>query len=120
MSRPSPAPAAESRPTHRFSLAPLGALAAGFGLAGLGPLAYAQSTSAPEARMPEVTVQGAAEREGKAAYQAVQTTAGKGKQELRDIPQSVTVVTEKLMDDRNLDTLKAALHTVTGIAFEAG
>jgi catecholate siderophore receptor len=29
---------------------------------------------------------------------------GKGNQELRDIPQSITVVTEKLMDDRNLDT----------------
>jgi catecholate siderophore receptor len=35
---------------------------------------------------------------------------GKGKQELRDIPQSVTVVTEKLIDDRNLDTLKDALQ----------
>ena len=123
MTRPSLAPAADPRtatPPSRFPLAPLGALAAGFGLAGLGPLAYAQSAPASEARMPEVTVQGAAEREGKEAYQATQTTVGKGKQELRDIPQSVTVVTEKLMDDRNLDTLKAALHTVSGIAFEAG
>ncbi|AKJ26774.1 catecholate siderophore receptor [Caldimonas brevitalea] len=103
------------------TLAPLGALAAGFGFASL---AFAQaSTPAAEpkaAALPQVTVKGTAERTGKESYQATTTTAGKGKQELRDIPQSLTVVTEKLMDDKNYDTLKSAMHTVTGIAFEAG
>ena len=50
---------------------------------------------------------------------ATTTTIGKGKQELRDIPQSVTVVTEKLIDDRHLDTLKDALHQTAGITFLA-
>jgi len=30
-----------------------------------------------------------------------QSSIGKGNQDLRDIPQSVTVVTEKLIEDRN-------------------
>ena len=38
---------------------------------------------------------------------------------LRDVPQSVTVVTEKLIDDRNLDTLKDALKNTAGVAFQA-
>ena len=32
---------------------------------------------------------------------ATETRIGKGQQELRDIPQSITVVTERLIDDRN-------------------
>lgn len=110
-------------------LLPLGALAAGFGLA-LLPMSGAvraqaaatptQVDKAAEATLPAVKVQATAEATGKAAYQAVTTTVGKGRQELRDIPQSVTVITEKLIDDKNLDTLKAALHSVPGIAFEAG
>ena len=109
-------------------LLPLGALAAGFGLALLpmaGPV-HAQSAApepgatATEATLPAVKVQASAETTGKEAYQAVTTTVGKGVQALRDIPQSVTVITEKLIDDKNLDTLKAALHSVPGIAFEAG
>ena len=48
--------------------------------------------------------------EGKEALRATTTTIGKGNQELRDIPQSITVVTEKLIDDRNLDTVKDVLR----------
>lgn len=57
--------------------------------------------------------------EGKDALRATETTIGKGKQQLRDIPQSVTVVTEKLIDDRNLDTVKEALKNTSGISFLA-
>lgn len=101
------------------SLTTLGALAAGFGLL---PLAVAQTSPTPptEQTLPVVRAKAAAEPEGKDAYQATTTTAGKGRQELRDIPQGVTVVTEKLMDDKAQDTLKAALHGVGGITFEAG
>ena len=35
------------------------------------------------------------------------------------MPQSVTVVTEKLIEDRNLDTLKEALRNTAGISFLA-
>ena len=59
------------------------------------------------------------EIEAKETYQAVTSTIGKGKQALRDIPQSVTVVTEHLIDDRHLDTLKDALHQTAGVTFLA-
>ena len=57
--------------------------------------------------------------EGKDSVRATTTTIGKGNQELRDVAQSVTVVTEKLIDDRNLDTLKDALRNTAGITFLA-
>ena len=67
-----------------------------------------------------VLVEGKAEAaEGKDALRATQTRIGKGNQQLRDIPQSITVVTEKLMDDRNLDTMKEALKNSAGISFLA-
>lgn len=61
----------------------------------------------------------AAEDGGKQSLQANTTTLGKGRQEIRDIPQSLTVVTEKLIDDAKLDTLKQALHYTAGITFAA-
>jgi catecholate siderophore receptor len=70
--------------------------------------------------LPTVTVvEKAVQAEGKDAIQATTTRIGKGRQALRDIPQSVTVVTEKLIDDRNLDTLKDVLHNTAGITFLA-
>ncbi len=66
-----------------------------------------------------VTVREQAEDNGKDTLRVNRTTIGKGNQELRDIPQSVTVVTEKLMDDRNLDTVKEALKNTAGISFLA-
>jgi catecholate siderophore receptor len=58
-------------------------------------------------------------QEGKDAVRATTSTIGKGNQQLRDIPQSVTVVTEKLIDDRNLDTLKDVLQNTAGVTFLA-
>ncbi|MFT3954069.1 MAG: TonB-dependent siderophore receptor [Piscinibacter sp.] len=101
------------------TLLPLGALAAGFGLA-LGS-AQAQ-TATPENKdttLAPIKVKAQAENAGKDAYQATETRIGKGVQELRDVPQSITVVTEKLIDDRNLDTLKDALKNTAGISFQA-
>ena len=97
------------------ALLPLGALmlAASFG-------SWAQSNISADKTLGTVTVTETAEApEGKDSVRAVETTIGKGKQKLRDIPQSVTVVTEKLMDDRNLDTFKEALKNTSGISFVA-
>ncbi len=67
-----------------------------------------------------VTVTEKAEaQQGKDALQTKQTTIGKGNQDIRDIPQSITVVTEKLLDDVKLDTLRDALHYTAGITFAA-
>jgi catecholate siderophore receptor len=95
------------------ALLPLGALmlAASFS-------SFAQTTT--DKALAPVTVKERAEApEGKDALRATQTTIGKGMQELRDIPQSITVVTEKLIDDRNLDTVKDVLRNTAGVTFLA-
>ena len=83
--------------------------------------ALAQEAPAPENKtLPTVTVKEKAEpEEGRDSLRATRTGIARGTQELRDIPQSVTVVTEKLMDDRNLDTLKEVLQYTAGISFLA-
>ena len=88
--------------------------------------AVAQTSSSVETKKEEknlatvrVTADKPVETEAKDTYQAVTSTIGKGKQALRDIPQSVTVVTEKLIDDRSLDTLKDTLHLTSGVTFLA-
>jgi len=105
---------------------PLGALAAGFGLASAAlaqtaPAAPAAAASAPkeEAALPTVRVKAKVEQQGKDAYQATETRIGKGKQDIRDIPQSLTVVTEKLIDDRGFDNVKEVLKNTSGITFQA-
>lgn len=82
--------------------------------------AWAQDAAPQPDVLPVVRANGpAAEPSGKSNVQATETRIGKGKQELRDVPQSVTVVTERLIDDRNLDTLKDALHQTAGVSFLA-
>ncbi len=77
------------------------------------------ATKADKTLAPVVVKEKALAPEGKDSVRATVTGIGKGKQALRDIPQSITVVTEKLIDDRNLDTLKEALHNTAGITFMA-
>lgn len=99
---------------------PLGALMLATGVNGWAQTADA-SAAPSQGTLGTVNVYGkrSVEREGKDSVQAVETTIGKGKQALRDIPQSVTVVTERLIDDRNLDTVKEALKQTAGISFLA-
>ncbi|MFL6693365.1 MAG: TonB-dependent receptor, partial [Ramlibacter sp.] len=84
---------------------------------------WAQGTSSPpvvETTLNPVVVKEKAEAlQGKDAFQTRRTNIGKGTQDLRDIPQSVTVLTEKMMDDARLETLKEALHYTAGITFSA-
>ncbi len=101
------------------ALLPLGALAAGFGFALGGAQAQTPAATASEATLAPIKVRAQAEAAGRDAYRATETRIGKGQQELRDIPQSVTVVTEKLIDDRNLDTMKDVLKNTSGISFLA-
>jgi catecholate siderophore receptor len=69
--------------------------------------------------MPTVRARASAEKQGKDDYQATETRIGKGKQEIRDIPQSLTVITEKVMDDRNFSNVKEVLKNTAGISFQA-
>lgn len=79
---------------------------------------WAQTTPA-SGTLDTVTVTGEAEVQGKEQLQTRKTNIGKGTQEIRDIPQSINVITEKLIDDARLDTLKDALHYSAGITFAA-
>ena len=115
-------------PAAAPSLLPLGALAAGFGMFNVSamaqtpaaPAAPASAASAPkpETTLQQISVKAKAETDA-TSVRAVTSTIGKGNQDLRDIPQSVTVVTEKLMEDRRIDTLKEALHQTAGVTFMA-
>ncbi len=58
--------------------------------------------------------------EGKDTLRVMTSRIGRGEQAIRDIPQSLTVVTEKLIDDRNLDTIKEVLKNTAGVTFMAG
>lgn len=53
--------------------------------------------------------------EGTNSYTTGAVTIGKTPQSLRETPQSVTVVTRKLMDDKNLTTLDKVLAQTTGM-----
>jgi catecholate siderophore receptor len=81
--------------------------------------AQAQTTTSDRSLAPVTVRERAEAAEGKDSVRATETTIGKGKQKLRDIPQSVTVVTERLIDDRNLDTIKEALKNTAGVTFLA-
>lgn len=103
---------------HKLKAIPLGAML----LAG-GLQAWAQNSPSPETTIQEVQVVEQAEPkeiEAKTSLRAVDSTIGKGKQALRDIPQSVTVMTEMLLDDRNLDNFRDVLRTTAGVTFLAG
>lgn len=89
------------------------------------PLAVAQRaqpTAAPKDEptlRPVVVKEAASAPLGKDSVRATTTTVGRGNQAIRDVPQSLTVVTEKLIDDRNLDTLRDVLHSAAGATFLA-
>ncbi|MHC3924138.1 TonB-dependent siderophore receptor [Alcaligenes nematophilus] len=53
--------------------------------------------------------------EGSGSYTARAVTIGKGQQSLKEIPQSVTVVTRQRMDDQNANTLDDVLASSTGM-----
>jgi hypothetical protein len=82
-------------------------------------MAQDSATASSKTLKPVVVKEKADAPEGKDALRAVETTIGKGTQLLRDIPQSVTVVTERLIDERNLDTVQEALKSTSGISFQA-
>ncbi len=82
---------------------------------------WAQTADDDTKTLKPVVVKATAEAEpsGKDSLRTTTTRIGKGKQQLRDIPQSVTVVTEKLIDDRKIDTVKEALKMTSGVTFLA-
>ncbi len=84
----------------------------------------AASTEAPSAQtqaaeeLDEVTVKSSKEAQ-KDGYQATKTRVGKVLQDPHDIPQAVTTVTNQLMHDQQVGSLREALRNVSGLTFNA-
>lgn len=99
-------------------------------LAGTGLQAVAQSnggyllaplpqSSGSTVELAPVAVVGSADRvttEGMDSYASNTVSMFKGATSLRDIPQSVSVLTRQQMDDQNVTTAAAALNQVTGVS----
>ena len=66
----------------------------------------------------EVAVKSKKEAE-KDGYQATKTRVGKTLQDPHDIPQAVTTVTNQLMHDQQVGSLREALRNVSGLTFNA-
>ena len=109
----SPAPSSQT-PNH---LLPLAALMLA-GSMGAAQPALAQSE---DKTLKTVTVSDTQDPNlSKESLLVKQTGIAKGKQQLKDIPQTVTVMTEKLMADRNYDDFREVLKTTSGVTFLAG
>ena len=88
------------------------------------PAAEPKTTSASqEPTLAPVIVKGQRET-GKTTsateYKPSTTKIGKIEQDAKDVPQSVTVIPEKLIKDRQNDSMTSALQHVSGISFNAG
>ncbi len=88
----------------------------------LGTPTPSLAQEAAEKTLKTVTVRDTAESPtaAKEGLLVKNTGIAKGRQALKDIPQTVTVMTEKLMDDRNLDDFREVLKTTAGVTFMAG
>ena len=83
------------------------------------PTAAANAASAAERTMPSITIVGQAEQgattEGSGSYTARKISIGKGEQAMKDIPQSVSVLTRQRLDDQGITDLREAVNNVTGV-----
>jgi catecholate siderophore receptor len=97
---------------------PLGALLCGMSLSAS---ALAEDSIEKDQTMPTVQVKDVAEQEGGSSdgYQATSTRVGKVTQDPHNIPQAITIVTNKLMEEQQVSTLREALRNVSGLTFNA-
>ena len=110
------APALPDGPSSSRTLLPLGAALLAGGLGCAWPQVHAQ-----EATLGTVEVRsGPNLPEAKTTLRPDATRIGKSTQELLEVPQSMTVQTERLMEDRNFDQLRDVLRATGGITFQAG
>ncbi len=120
LSRPCRTVSAADETSVPAPLLPIGALLLAASCNGLAQTPPAASSEATRALREMVVRESPEAGQGKHSIRPTTTTVGKGKQDIRDIPQSVTVFTERLMDDRNLDDFREVLRTTAGVTFQAG
>lgn len=88
------------------------------------PSHAAAQPAAAQASLPEVRVTAAALRdssttEGTGSYTSDLVTIGKGEQSLREIAQSVSVITQQRIQDQSLSDIKQALQNAPGVSMIA-
>ena len=67
--------------------------------------------------MPAVTVKANAEQQD--GLRATKTRVGKVVQDPHDVPQAITTVTRKLIEEQEANSLREALRNVSGLSFNA-
>lgn len=101
----------------RSGLLPLGALMLA-GLSPLAPVAMAQqATSDTPKELPSVNVQTQADKPD--GLRATTTRVGKVLQDPHDIPQAITTVTNTMLEQQQVGSLREALRNVSGLSFNA-
>jgi catecholate siderophore receptor len=104
---------ARLQPVH---LAPVAATSLAFAM--LAPHALAQTT--PETTLSTVKVEDTADPMAvNNGYQATETRVGKTKQDPHDVAQAVTTVTNQLLEEQQVGSLREALRNVSGLTFNA-
>lgn len=111
--QPAVAPASISTP----KLLPLGALMlAGWSV--VAPPAFAQQATGESAQeLPTITVRADADKPD--GLRATTTRVGKVLQDPHDVPQAVTTITNTLLDEQQVGSLREALRNVSGLSFNA-
>lgn len=82
----------------------------------LAPAPRSEDTTLAPVKVTAAGVKDEATTEGTRSYAARGTTLFKGAQALKDIPQSITVITRQQMDDQGLDTLDEVLASTPGVS----
>ncbi len=101
-----------------MKLKPLGALVAGLAFCGGSALAADKTDTSKkdDGTLPAVEVSGSREAP---TYMATKTRVGKVEQDPHDIPQAVTTVTSKILEEQQASSLQEAMRNVAGISFNA-
>ncbi len=109
------ATACAAMPTRRPGLLPLGAALMA---ASLHAAAQQPAPTDKEKTLSRINVQADADipQDG---YRASATRVGKVLQDPHDIPQAITTVTNKIMEEQQVGSLREALRNVSGISFNA-
>ncbi len=101
---------------HSIRLKPLGALVAGLAFCGDHSYAADKNENKDGGTLPAVVVTAKKEE---ASYSATKTRVGKVEQDPHDIPQAITTVTSKLLQEQQVGSLQEAMRNVSGISFNA-
>lgn len=97
-------------------LKPLGALIAGFAFYSDQSFAADKNESKDGGTLPAVEVTA---KKDQASYSTTKTRVGKVEQDPHDIPQAITTVTSKLLQEQQVGSLQEAMRNVSGISFNA-